>query len=195
MTPISFTANYIRDVNVLKHTKEGYSSCDVSLVEMDPFDKNDVKAMNTVDEKWKDSLTVFVTDNMESYPEYKDIMPKMHVYALTSQKYNFKNINPSKMLGVMEVTKGHKGGNKIEVLQTKPNAINDSRKPNPKYKHIGQELVRYAQKRYDNKPLYVHPAETAVEFYEKQGFTKVPGYEQFNVLWYLPDKVKKEFYA
>ena len=172
MDSINFTANHIRNVTIAKKYYNKYKPCKVSLVEMDAASKRDMKVISDTADKWDISFTCFTYEDMVKAHSDPDEFDKLKVYALTKQKSNFDKMRYSDILGVIEVRKGYEDGNKIEVLQTNPKFIKEKRNPFPVFKRIGEKLTKYVKREFRKDPLYVHPAKTAIPFYEKFGFRK-----------------------
>ena len=74
----------------------------------------------------------------------------IHIYALTTQKNKYKNLNHKKILGLLEYNDNFENGGKIEILQTKPDDTYTKNK-NPEYKQIGKMLTK-----------------SVIDFYKKQ---------------------------
>ncbi len=186
MDSINFTANHIKNVSIARKYYNKYQPCKVSLVEFDPTNKKDIDAMYKTTDKWDESFTAFTYDDMRTVNEKKELLPNLHVYALTTQKSGFDKINPSKILGVVEIVEKYTDGNKVEVLQTNPSHIKNFENKTPLFKHIGKRLVSFVKKKFNDKPLYLHPTKTAIPFYEKLGFKRVPTKEKNNIFWVTP---------
>lgn len=184
MDSINFTANRIKSVKIPKKFYTRYIPSSVSLVEMDVLNKNDIDAIYQTTQKWDSSFTVFTYDDMRKVSDKKQLIPYLHVYALTTQRSGFDKLKTKNILGVAEVVENYNDGNKVEVLQTKPLYIKSSENKKPKFKHIGKALISYVKEKFSDKPLYLNPARSAVQFYEKQGFKNMP--EKNNVFWIPP---------
>src|SRR5574344_2579403 len=101
MTPINFKANFIKPAIVQKKTNNDYNPCEVSFIELDTKNDNDIKSMKKLSKDWG--------YNTFAYQIYYDmsandgnIDKSIHYYGLTEQKSNFENIEPDKILGIME---------------------------------------------------------------------------------------------
>ncbi len=181
MNSINFTANHIKNVNIMKKCYNQYKPCDVALVEMDVKNKNDIKAMEKTTLLWDTTFTSFVLDDMERCSKYTKHPSWLKIYALTTQKDNFEKIQASKILGVLELIKQGDSA-KIETLQTNTKYIKEKFNPTPKYKHIGSELVSHVQNQFFDKELFLIPVKKAVDFYKKLGFDFEKGNEYKNTL-------------
>lgn len=86
---ISFTANHIKNLQILKKTQRGLVPKDVSFVEFHP---EDIDAINT-----------FRKDVTGSRREFydKEFLRENHMYGLTTQTDSFEKIEPKKILGTI----------------------------------------------------------------------------------------------
>lgn len=186
MDSINFTANHVKNVTIAKKCFNKYQPCRVSLVELDPANKRDVKVISDTADKWDISFTCFTIEDMLAARSNSEALEKLKVYALTKQKSGFDRMKYSDVLGVIQVKKGYEDGNKIEVLQTNPKYIKDQKNKFPAFRHIGKKLTKFVQKEYSEAPLYVHPTRFAVPFYEKLGFRSCEKPHQRNAWWINP---------
>ena len=186
MDSINFTANYIKDVNIARKYYNNYKPCNVSLVELDSANPNDVKAIYKTSSNWDCSFTIFTHSDMQKASLNKEIRNKLNVFALTKKSANLNKLKSSDIFGVIEVTRGYSDGSKIEVLQTNPKFINDKHNKSSMFKDIGKMLVAHVKNLINNEPIYVYPTKSAIPFYEKQGFVRVPNKEKNNIFWIKP---------
>jgi len=192
MDTVNFTANHIKNVEILKKCSDKYKPCEVALVELDACSQKDRNTVDGINRIWDYSFTAFTYDDMVKFSESNYLADRLHVYALTTQKGKYEKVTPKKILGIVELIEDTCSGNKIEVLQTKPTLLPDMKHPNPKYKHVGNQLISYLKDRHLNRQLYVNPTKTAVEFYKKQGFEWQPGFEYRNRMWIAPKNSPKK---
>ena len=185
MDSVNFTANHIKNVTIAKKHFNKYKPCRVSLVELDAANKNDVKVISDTAGKWDISFTCFTYEDMIDAQANTEAFDALKVYALTKQKTDFDKMKYSDVLGVIEVKKDYKNGNKVEVLQTNPKFIKEKFNPLPAFKHIGKRLTKFVKEEFGTKPLYVHPTRKAMPFYERLGFKRS---SDCDLLWYLPPK-------
>lgn len=173
MYPINFTANYVDTVNILHRNKNNEKkNKEVAVVELDKQLSADRGVMLDVASLWqkgdKHNYAWDVLDVMErdTHPNVE----KEHFIVLTTQKSNYKKIDPKKVLGVMAFDERYFDEYSIEWLQVKPGYAYSSVKDNRKYFHIGQALIDYVKNNYKSKPIYVSSAVDAVNFYIKNKF-------------------------
>ena len=186
MDSINFTANFVKTARINRLNKNNkYSPYEASIVELDYHNKNDVSALSETVSNWDDSLTVFSVSDMENAKNGKGIVDPFKVYAMTTQKSNFEEMNPDKILGVIEVSDktATTGRSKIEILQTNPEYNYDVRYASKtKYKDIGKRLVKQVQSECSS--LYAYPVKSAVRFYETMGFKKAEDFQKTNYMYF-----------
>lgn len=185
----SFTADLKDRVKARKRTDcDTFEKTDVSIVEFDKDNLHDVEALRTVSLEWAkkgDKKSALATDFSVDFCQYKylaDDSSEAHFLGLTTQKDNFDKIDPSKLLGLAEVTLGNDeysmligdDSYMLEILQTIPDS--KYKAENREYKDVGQNLIDYVIKKYSSKPLLVVPTQFAEPFYKKNGFEFVPDF-------------------
>ncbi|MBE7706217.1 MAG: hypothetical protein E7Z91_03110 [Cyanobacteria bacterium SIG30] len=89
------------------------------------------------------------------------------VFALTQQKANFDNLEPDKILGVLEMHESC-GDRMINVMQVNPEDITKNK--TRKFSKVGSALISSLSKFYNHEPIRVYSAHDAVDFYKKAGF-------------------------
>jgi len=171
MNNISFRANLIHPVQVKKQTGSSYQPYSANFVEFDINDKKDMYALRETSQNWEDSFAEIIYDDAENenLKEQKD--KNIHIYALTSQQSDFKNMKPSKILGLVEFNENYHGAGKIELLQTNPEDMAMQRN-RPKFREVGRGIIKSLKNLYGEKPIIVRSSDDAMIFYEKNGFKK-----------------------
>ena len=94
MNQISFGANYIKPAVINRKSNKGYCPQVVAFVELDPSNKKDKGAVKRLNNLWGETLASFI-----------DLfygLGKEHVYVVTKQKKDFRNINSDEILGIAE---------------------------------------------------------------------------------------------
>ena len=188
MTPISFTARYIRPADIKKFDGSSYRPHVASLVEME---RSDCPVIERVAYDWMQP----VSDQLAKESQYigKD---GIHVYAVTNQTNHFEQLESNKIVGMMLFQEGgpFKTHNTIEFLQVSPNEMSPnygsglSKKFNkllakifkfkpPEHKHIGKALLDTAKEMSADKPIDLYSVEDAVEFYLINGFKNLKGFK------------------
>lgn len=162
---ISFRARYINSIPVLRQVDGKCQKQNVSFVELDKNDKNDIDSLEKTDIKWGDeSYLMFARGCLEE--GVKDA--KRHLYMATSQADSFEKLDENKILGAVVFDEG-KNENHIELLQVEPNNLARKGK-SATWKKVGTAIVNNLQTMFSNKPMTVFSAADAVGFYEKTGF-------------------------
>ena len=172
MNRINFTANFVKNTQVLKKSKDGnYNQERVSIVELDKDDLKDLNSLYETSVLWNQQGAKYASDIFHEAAkgyEYDDI-EKEHFFAVTEQKDDYKDLDPNKILGLMLFSESKYNENEINWFQVRPdtNSVNSR---NRKYKQVGKSLVDLLKEDYLNKPIYVKSSSEAVKFYTSQGF-------------------------
>lgn len=173
MNRINFTANLVKQTQVQETAdNNNYIPSDVSIVELDKHDERDIKSLYKTIILWKDQNAKYSSEiyheAVKGY-EYDDTEQE-HYFALTSQKNDFNNLDPERILGLMLFSQTNRTEDEINWLQVRPNT---SHKQTWKrqYKGIGEGLINLLKGTWLNKPIHVQADVNAVEFYKKMGFT------------------------
>ena len=169
MTPINFKANFLKTVYIPHTTNKGISEKEVSIVELDKNDKKDIDALTEIAWKWEDCASGYafeISNDARKYKPYPDVY-KEHYLALTTQKSDYANLEPDKVLGLALFEEKDAVYDELAWLQANPMTNHECKKR--KYNNIGKSLVDYI-KTLTYKPIVVSSDDKAIEFYEKQGF-------------------------
>lgn len=156
MNNISFKANYITSIGVLRKNQEGkYQSDSISVASIDFNNKNDRNAINEVCEKWSGNIFCdCIKDN------------KQNVWIATSQK-NEKSLesflDSNKILCLVNMNLQPNKTN-IFHIETVPNSINDE------YNHVGTEIIEYIKTKTKRIELFCPSTKIIKQFYYKLGF-------------------------
>ena len=188
MTPISFTARYIRPANIKKLDGDTYKPHVVSLVEMEA---SDIPVIERVAFNWMQPVSDQLSKEADSIGK-----EGRHVYAITNQGDKFEKLNPDNILGMMmfQEHKSSKTHNTIEFLQVNPMDMSPNygsslgRKFNkivsfifgfkkPEHKHVGQSLLDSAKDMFSEKPIDLFAVDKALDFYFHNGFKRIPGFK------------------
>lgn len=161
-----FGARYINSIPVLKQTEDGCQKQNISFVEIDANDTNDINSLNKTSVKWgDDSYLMFAEALLKEGIENG----KRHLYMATAQSDSFEKLDENKVLGAV-VFDEEKDENHIELLQVEPSNLARKSK-SASWKKVGSSIVNNLQKMYSDKPMTVFSAYDAIGFYEKTGFT------------------------
>lgn len=188
MTPISFTARYIRPANIQKLDGDSYKPHAASLVEMELSDRS---AIERVSYDWMQNVSDQIAKESDNIG--KD---GTHYYAITNQADHFEKLDPNKIRGMMVIKEGgaKKTHNTLEFLQVSPSDMSENygdklnrmmnkflnkifKAKKPEHKHVGQALLDTAKDMFSEKPIDLFAVDKAVEFYEKNGFKKLSGFK------------------
>ncbi len=164
---ILFGARYINSIPVLKKAGNDYQKQNISFVELDMNDTNDINSLNKTNDKWgEESYLSVAKECMEQ------TLPctKRHLYMATEQTDSFEKLDEKKVLGAIVFDEG-KHENHIELLQVEPNNLAQNAK-NANWRRVGTSIVHNLQKMFSDKPMTVFSAGDAIGFYEKTGFVQ-----------------------
>lgn len=150
---IHFGAVHLKNAQVLKCvTTAKEFPVDVSLVEMNHNNPNDKKALDELKTIWADGRFTEITCS-ESF------IPNRKVYALTTQKYSFDNINPNKVIGLAD-----------GILNSDNLYLRFIQSNHKEYKHAGKamlETIVENAKSFGAKTMDVFVEENIKPFYRK----------------------------
>ncbi|MCD8377552.1 MAG: hypothetical protein LUB59_02050 [Candidatus Gastranaerophilales bacterium] len=172
MTPINFTANYLKTVYIPKKAaNDSYKHTEASIVELDIKDKNDVESLAKTAFIWEKTVSSYAFDIYNEALKEKihpDVVAE-HYYALTAQNSDYAHLKPEKILGLAMLSEKSEPKNELNWLQVNPktNKINSSDR---KYKYVGYNLVEYI-KSISDKPIILDADYNAIDFYTKLGFS------------------------
>lgn len=174
MNSLNFTANLVARTQIPKRSADDkFSSVDVSIVELNGDDANDLGALYKTYVLWKSqgrNYSAYIYNEFVKECEYVDVEQE-HYYALTAQNNGFECLDSEKILGLALFTQT-KFDNEIEYLQVRPNT-NTLNSWKREYKGVGSALVNFIISKYNNEPIVLQSVPEAVEFYKKMGFKQV----------------------
>jgi hypothetical protein len=166
---LNFGARFLKPVQIKKMSPRP-KMVDVSYIELEPYNKNDVKALNKVVKLWYDAFFIsdinYIFRKMHYEGNLLESKPK--IFALTLQKKNFDKLFPEDILGVMEVWKKD-WGSEVKYLETNPEFA--ARVPNAYYKDIVKCLVDALKEKCNHFKL--HAMYSAATFWERMGLKMV----------------------
>lgn len=176
-----FKAKFISIGSVGKAVKDGhgYSNRQVSFVKIDPFNSDDIKALEYAAKCWENdkfALNIYhaacAIKNKSKYYMDHDI------YALTSQKSDFENLDGDKILGLVHTSPYIDKTTLIEHLQIKPAFVYDSI---PEYKGVGTGILNSLKLLADKISSFSASEQSVKNFYTKNGFVKQAGLSKYYV--------------
>ena len=172
LSNISFQANYIKPAVVQRRDEnDNFHPYKVSVVELDANSANDIKSLYEVDELWSGhSFAWEIYNDFKAVADYEN-NKKLHFFAITEQKRNFGKLNPADVMCLAEFEE-HPNINEINYLQTNPEyGYENYYQP---FKHTGSAMIDFLEQHFYDKPIKVFSTLTAVTFYQKNSFTKMP---------------------
>ena len=172
---ISFGARFIKKLPVLKYSyeKKLYNPASVGMVELNPLDLRDVKALDSIARDFGgDSFVnnIYIEAKL-AYKNDNQSCDDMGIFALTRQRENFEELNPDDILGVAEISKFENGEIELDYLQVHPQYIY-SFDP-PYFKRIGSAMLQGLKNLYSH--ILVKSAPSACPFYIINDFHLVSG--------------------
>lgn len=168
---VSFTANLITHTSIPKRASMvHYSKAPVSLVELDPNDKNDINAIRGTEKAWFGHGGVYIEQFSRDFEKQllDEDVTKGHFYAVTAQTDDLKNLKSDKILGVMQFNETSDTVNEIKWLETNPKS-QKLRGYGREYKNVGKLLVKHVLNTFNKKDIFVQSAYRAINFYKKLG--------------------------
>lgn len=166
----NFGAKFLTNTEVQKYNpkKKTYSPCNISFVELEPHNDNDLKTLYEVAKYW-DSSSYAADVASVAAGIAKDFLPedKYKIYALTRQTENFHELNPHKILCLSDIELADNQPIEIEFLQVNPQMTYAAK--NAAYKNIGGGFLNTLKSLY-NKAIILTSVFSAATFYEKNGF-------------------------
>lgn len=170
---ISFTANYITSTSIQKIDDKAHPNKDVAIVEFNPTSKDDLAALEDLNYTWDSKILpdlylsfydTFLSSGVDCSEKY---------YALTTQKDNFKKIQPECILGVVQVN-DDKVSDSIEIDYLEVNPDEQYGSEFRRYKHVGKALLSSIFKLFRDKQVAkVYALEEAIPFYSALGVRQI----------------------
>lgn len=165
----NFNAKFVSKAQVLKldNIDNLYKQKNISFIEVNPKNKQDVKAIYNISKDWgKNSLAPNIKDTVIDLSRRIKNIFGIKIYALTTQNKNFRTLESDKVICLSEIIP-LKDKIFLSYIQTKPNQMFSSNEK--EYKNIGSTMIKTIRNKY-NKPIVAHSLADAVPFYEKLGF-------------------------
>ena len=141
MNSVNFTANLVKRTLIPKLCNDGnYSLQDVSIVEFDKNDENDISALRQISYDWREHFSSEIYNEAVKGYEY-DNVEKEHYYGVTTQNGDFAHINSNKVLGLMLFSKTNEAEDQVNWLQARPDTKYGS--SYREFKGAGSSLINY----------------------------------------------------
>ena len=189
-TQLNFKANLLSKTSVKKKfIGNFYYDKPVSFIEFDLKSMLDRTALIDLEKKWFPKEK----HQMENYIESNALTPfgdVLHLYGITKQKKNLKEIDINKVLCIAAIADNpyykEKRNVILNFIQTKPIYLNN-KKQNPKIKHCGKSLLNKLKDIYAKRGIELLSINNSMEFYKKNGFELVV--PNFNaMIWKNPQE-------
>lgn len=171
----SFCAKPVGKTTVLKKNIFGkYNPLDINLIQLDVYNKSDMKLLDSLDERWnnenkkiKNALHYYLgsINNNARKKLSSNNLSNREFYALTRQKFFLNHLNPKKILGVAQI---HLDTANLEYIQVRPKYQYKENEPR-KIKHIGKHFLESLKEFTNGKGIRVYSDDNAKNFYKSQG--------------------------
>lgn len=169
---INFKANYINTVLIktLNSTNNTYQPKAANFVEFDIKNPNDTAAINDVaylwqDKSFADNIAYDVNNANKGYFKKESF----RVFALTSQKEGFENLDSRKVLALAEIEKTSDNNIFLEYLQVDPTIVYAT--GIPLIKRCGSAVLDSLKQLFSDKSIFLNSR--TEKFYTKNGFVKI----------------------
>ncbi len=185
---VSFGAKFIRELPIKKYsyTDKVYKDDVASLVELDPQNVDDLKALEDIAIDFGGDTyvnNIFVDAKLKSTADRKDT--KFKILALTTQTDSFDKLNSGATLGVAKISKIKEKEIELEYLQVHPRFVYSF---GPAFvKHTGSAIIDYLKLMNDKICLIASPSSHI--FYKKNGFKKL-SQNGNHMIWVKHNNVK-----
>lgn len=159
--------------NATKNGKKTRKPMEASFIKLNTNSFYDKKVLKTISDKWGGSFAEDIYIDATNVFE-KDIT-KGGIYAITTQKKGFTQVEPKKILGLIELSLDMGNNMYIEYLQAKPQIINS---PSRNISNIGKALISGIFREFKGSLITVAPVNSkrVLHFYNKNGFKRSPEY-------------------
>lgn len=171
---ISFGAKFINNINVGKLNKNSYIQDHVSFIEINPFNPNDIKALENIAKYWEhDKFAGNIYIKAKELSRRFNPEDASKIYALTCQMSNFEKLIDTKILGVTDgfVPFRNKKYINLDHLQVNPDFIYGFKK---EYKGNGTSILNCLKNIYNRISLISLPSFSVKNFYIKNEFVEFP---------------------
>ena len=172
---VSFGARYVKSAEILKKEQDKLTKYRLAMVELNPYDENDVNVANNLSIEWGGygGIPHAYANNMKNIFLKLSEQNSSRFYALTQQKENFENLDSELILSIAETSNFDDKIGSLELLETYFAESYTSK--TAKFKHIGHAMLDNIKFLLRGKDIVAEVAENAEKFYEKEGFEKISG--------------------
>jgi ribosomal protein S18 acetylase RimI-like enzyme len=167
---ITFKAHFIQNTTIQKRVFDKFHDKQVSFVEIDTQNPNDILCLKAVNASWDDKETYaddIVSKLCKIFKTKKDD-EHTHFYAITKQVNGFDNLKNNDILGLVQVRRQQDDSGEIKFLQVAPKFQKINKKRG--FKSIGSKLVENILSVMREKTIYLDSTEASMKLYQKYGF-------------------------
>lgn len=166
---ISFSAKFKNPVEILKKDIAGnYAPYEVVFIELEPNNKNDIKALANLNKYWSDKeqyvSSIYAT--ALELRDNEDLQNFTRIFAVTEQNDKFEKLNGEKILGLTEVSTRKPKEYYISYIQVNPRNVFSI---SPEFKRVGTKILD-SIKSFANRILLSPSSHDTAIFYEQNGF-------------------------
>ena len=175
----AFRAKLLNRIKIGKLTDGKYTNKSVSFVKINPFNQGDTDALEYCAKYWEnDKFAKNIYYAACALKEKSKFYKGSTIYALTSQKSGFKNLDKDKILGVIHTSHYLNRPMFIEHIHANSDIL---KMQNPDFKGIGTAILNSLKKISDEISCFPSREKSVKDFYKKNGFKKQPNSFNFYV--------------
>lgn len=173
MNNISFNGKFVSNINIKKAGAIA-NEFKTSIVEINPYSKNDLKTLREVHELWRGHFSRLVYEEAVKTSIDKIFSEENKFFVMTMQRGNFDVLDGNDILAEAKIilNKPEKNYVYIDYLQVNPEDMHGSNYR--VYKNIGTNFLNFFKENFSKKTIHLHTIESARTFYMKNGFQKDP---------------------
>ena len=205
MSHVSFRANYIKPINIVKRENNAYVPYEAALVEFNPKDENDLNTIKNVSSSWEEenSFATCIYENAYSRM-YSPINNSEHIYGIVKPQETYAKVQANNVLGLADFVETE-NLTELNYLQTHPANLsskypeytpmrdiqthlktlftnNTCSKPR-EYKNIGTVMLDFLKDIAEDRAICVFAYKPANGFYERNGFVYPDEICPSNMYW------------
>ena len=167
---ISFQARRINTATVmhLNPRTQQYESAKAYFVKLSPFSENDLQSLHDANNMWKEK-SHYLPGIYGHFTDWTDDIQDKFFYALTTQDKKIKKLDPSQILGFVELADRGLRCRHVNYMETVPVYSHDYEGVR-EYKGVGTGMIKSLMKMPLLQKLSLTPNSLKViDFYEKTG--------------------------
>ena len=173
ITPkLSFQAHpmkYRPTVMKINNEDKSYGKEQARMVEIDLDNKKDIETLSNLSENWTNAnLVTSIYSEAKEMSENEEYKLDYRFFVITSQKDNFENLDPEKIISVCEIEETEDDNSAfIEYIQSHPDSTH---KIYPEYKRGASAMLDGLKYYYNDIKLYAIPTKDVLKFYARNDF-------------------------